>query len=88
MFINRAYYVLRTTVDSLQGLLHLVFLAVYELDSDNVPILQVRILKHREVKQFAQDHLPNTRLSEFELKPFVLQPSFLNINSIQHFCSY
>ena len=50
MFINRAYYVLRTIVDSLQGLLHLVFLAVYELDSDNVPILQVRILKHREVK--------------------------------------
>ena len=58
---------------------------MYELDSDNIPILQVRIVKHREIKQFAQDHLPNKRLSEFELKPFVLQPSFLNINSIQHF---
>ena len=73
---------LRTIVDSLQGLLHLVFLAVYELDSDNVPILQVRILKHREVKQFAQDHLPNKRLSEFELKPFVLNTAFLFILTV------
>ena len=32
---------------------------MYELDNDNIRILEVRILKHREIKQIAQDHLPN-----------------------------
>ena len=65
---------LGTIEDSLQELFHLVFMAMYEVDSDNIPILQIRLLKHREGKPLAQHHSPNKRQSEFELKPFVLKP--------------
>lgn len=41
------------------GITSLVFLGMYELDNNNIRILEVRILKHREIKQIAQDHLPN-----------------------------
>lgn len=53
-----------TMVDSFQEIVHLVFMEIYEVDSDNIPTLQIRILRHREVKQFAQDHPPNKRLSQ------------------------
>lgn len=52
---------LGTMVDSFQELLYLVFMAIYEVDSDNIPILQIRILEHRKGKQFAPYHPPNNR---------------------------
>lgn len=55
----------------------------------NVPILQIRILRYKEGKQFDQDPPPNKRQeSDFGLRPFVLRALVRNINSIQHFHLY
>lgn len=78
MCISRAYYGLEMMVDSLQELFYLVFMAMYEVDNDNVSILQMRILRHREVKQFAQDHTPNERQPEFQPRPFVIRALVLH----------
>lgn len=59
--MDRACYVLGTMVDSFQEIVHLVFMEIHEVDNDTIPILQIRILRHREVNQFAQDHPPDKR---------------------------
>ena len=41
---------LGTVVDSFQEIVHLVFMEICEVGSDNIPTLQIRILRHKEVK--------------------------------------
>lgn len=48
-------------------------MVIYEVGSDNVSILQVSLLRYKEVKQFAQDYPPNKRQSEDELRSIVLR---------------